>query len=266
MSDLRVTPGNRTLRDGAILVGRGLVKRFHDGEVETEVLKGIDLEIRPGELLALMGPSGSGKSTLLHILGTLLRPTAGTVEIAGREVTDLDERDLTRFRNRHLGFVFQFHHLLPDFTALENVLFPAWAARSMDPDEAWDRAAELLDRVGLSPRRDYKASQLSGGQKQRVAVARAVMMDPDVVLADEPTGNLDREASEEVLDLLREMSRRQTGTGTETAFLLSTHDEDVARRCDRLLHIVDGRLDDEVPAGLRDVFGEITRTTSPEGP
>jgi lipoprotein-releasing system ATP-binding protein len=243
--------------DGAILVGRGLVKRFHDGEVETEVLKGLDLELRPGELLALMGPSGSGKSTLLHILGTLLRPTAGMVEIVGREVTDLDERELTRFRNRHLGFVFQFHHLLPDFTALENVLFPAWASRSMDPDEARDRAGELLDRVGLSPKRDSKASQLSGGQKQRVAVARAVMMDPDVVLADEPTGNLDRETSEEVLDLLREMSRRQR----KTAFLLSTHDEDVARRCDRLLHIVDGRLDDEVPVGLRDVFGDTAGGT-----
>ena len=248
----------------SVLIGRGVTRRFHDGEVETEVLKGIDLEIRPGELLALMGPSGSGKSTLLHILGTLLRPTAGTVEIAGREIADLDERELTRFRNRHLGFVFQFHHLLPDFTALENVLFPAWASRTMDPDEARERATELLDRVGLSPRRDYKASQLSGGQKQRVAVARAVMMDPDVVLADEPTGNLDREASEEVLDLLRETSRRQAGTGKKTAFLLSTHDEDVARRCDRLLHIVDGRLDDEVPAGLRDVFEAGLSPGSPE--
>lgn len=225
-----------------VLVARDIHQRFHDGEVVTEVLEGIDLEIRRGEFVALTGPSGSGKSTLLHILGTLLRPSEGTVEIAGRKITDLDERELTRFRNRHLGFVFQFHHLLPDFTALENVLFPAWASRSRDPEEAEARAVELLDRVGLSDRRSYKTRKLSGGQKQRVAVARAVMMDPEVVLADEPTGNLDRESSEEVLALLREVRDRE-----KTAFLLSTHDEDVARHCDRSLHIVDGRLDDPRP-------------------
>lgn len=225
-----------------VLVARDIHQHFHDGEVVTEVLEGIDLEIRRGEFVALTGPSGSGKSTLLHILGTLLRPSEGTVEIAGRKITDLDERELTRFRNRHLGFVFQFHHLLPDFTALENVLFPAWASRSRDPEEAEARAVELLDRVGLSDRRSYKTRKLSGGQKQRVAVARAVMMDPEVVLADEPTGNLDRESSEEVLALLREVRDRE-----KTAFLLSTHDEDVARHCDRSLHIVDGRLDDPRP-------------------
>lgn len=241
MSGAAPDPAPRRHDDGpavpAVLVARGIVKTFHDGEVDTEVLRGVDLEVRSGELVALMGPSGSGKSTLLSILGTLLRPTAGSVEITGREVTDLDERDLTRFRNRHLGFVFQLHHLLPDFTALENVLFPAWASRAWDAEDARERARELLDRVGLSPRRDYKARQLSGGQKQRVAVARALMMDPDVVLADEPTGNLDSETSEEVLDLLREMSEEQ-----HTALLISTHDEGVARRCDRLLQMADGRL------------------------
>ncbi|MDZ7269283.1 MAG: ABC transporter ATP-binding protein [candidate division KSB1 bacterium] len=220
-----------------VLRARQIVKTFHDGELETQVLKGIDLDIAAGDFLALMGPSGSGKSTLLAILGTLLRPTSGTLEVAGQTTAGVDDATLTRFRNRHLGFVYQFHHLLPDFTARENVLFPALAHYGRETAAARQRAAALLQRVGLGHRLDYKAAKLSGGQKQRVAVARAVMMKPELVLADEPTGNLDREAAGEVMTLLHEM-RDQEGT----AFLISTHDPQIAARCDRVIQIVDGRI------------------------
>ncbi len=221
----------------AVLRAREIVKTFHDGDRDTPVLKGVDLALSPTEFVALMGPSGSGKSTLLSILGTLLRPSAGSVEVAGRDTRDLSDSEITAFRNRHIGFVFQFHHLLPDFTALENVLFPAYARYGGPRPEAVERARELLDHVGLADRVDYRATRLSGGQKQRVAVARAVMNRPEVVLADEPTGNLDSETSEEVLALLRRI-----GTEEHTAFLISTHDRDVAGHCDRLIHLVDGRI------------------------
>ncbi|MEK7729901.1 MAG: ABC transporter ATP-binding protein [candidate division KSB1 bacterium] len=220
-----------------VLRAQRIFKSFHDGEVETVVLKGIDLEILRGDFLALMGPSGSGKSTFMSILGTLLRPTAGDVQVAGKSTQAVGDAEITRFRNQHIGFVFQAHHLLPDFTARENVMFPAYAFHGRETAPARQRATELLTRVGLSDRLDYKTKKLSGGQKQRVAVARAVMMQPDLVLADEPTGNLDRETAREVMDLLHELHAHEG-----TAFLISTHDPQIAARCDRIVKIVDGQL------------------------
>lgn len=222
---------------GVVLRVSGLRKTYIDGDVETPVLKGIDLEFRRGEFVALMGPSGSGKSTLLSILGTLLRPTAGEVELVGNRLSALDDGAVTRFRNRHIGFVFQFHHLLPDFSALENVIFPSLPQRRDDPRALRARATELLRRVGLSDRLNYKATKLSGGQKQRVAIARALMNAPDIVLADEPTGNLDHETGEDVLALMRELC-----VENGTMFLISTHDEDIAKRSDRVVRILDGRV------------------------
>jgi len=220
-----------------VLRAHQIVKTFHDGEQDTEVLKGIDLEIAAGDFLALMGPSGSGKSTLMSILGTLLRPTSGEVEVAGQSTREVNDAALTSFRNRHIGFVFQFHHLLPDFTARENVMFPALAYHGRETAAARRRATELLQRVGLGHRLDYKTPKLSGGQKQRVALARAVMMKPELVLADEPTGNLDRETANEVMALLQELHDSEG-----TAFLISTHDPQIAARCDRVIQIVDGRI------------------------
>jgi lipoprotein-releasing system ATP-binding protein len=223
---------------GPLLQARGLVKTFVNGEEETRVLKGVDLDLGAGEMVALEGPSGSGKSTLLTILGLLLRPTSGTIQLDGEPVQDLPERALSLVRNRKLGFVFQFHHLLPDFSAIENVCFPM-AAPAGGIDRAMrTRAADLLDRVGLSHRREFRPSRLSGGQKQRVAIARAVMNRPLLVLADEPTGNLDRESSGQALDLMREIN-----LSDRTTFLICTHDADVAARCDRRIHMVDGLVE-----------------------
>jgi lipoprotein-releasing system ATP-binding protein len=215
----------------------GLRKTYVDGEVETPVLKGIDLEFRRGEFVALMGPSGSGKSTLLSVLGTLLRPTSGEVELVGQRLSTLGDGEVTRFRNRHIGFVFQFHHLLPDFTALENVVFPSLPQRPTDVQAVRRRAAELLRRVGMTDRATFRATKLSGGQKQRVAVARALMNAPDIVLADEPTGNLDHETGDAVLGLMRDLC-----TEHGTMFLISTHDEEIAARSDRVIRILDGRV------------------------
>ncbi|MEM7204841.1 MAG: ABC transporter ATP-binding protein [Planctomycetota bacterium] len=224
-----------------VLIARELCKTYRDGEHTTEVLRSIDLELAVGSFTGLVGRSGSGKSTLLSILGTLLRPSAGTVEVAGARVDSMRERPLMRFRNRTLGFVFQFHHLMPDFTALENVLMPAYVLHRHERAADRRRAERLLDRVGLSARARYRATRLSGGQKQRVAVARALMNEPRLVLADEPTGNLDREASEQLVDLLHEISAEEA-----TAFLVSTHDPEVAARCDRIVHVEDGRVRDGV--------------------
>ena len=188
-------------------------------------------------LLAITGASGAGKSTLLNILGGLDHSTAGTLEIGGQRVETMGERERCRLRAERLGFVFQFHHLLEDFTALENVLMPVFGAHTWIGASFRDRACALLERVGLSNRMSFPASKLSGGQKQRVAVARALIMKPDLILADEPTGNLDRASSDEVLRLLRELS-----VDEGIAFLISTHDESIARRCDRILSMEDGRL------------------------
>lgn len=220
-----------------VLQARGIVMTFRNGDEETEVLRGVDVDLATGELVALVGASGSGKSTLLSILGLLLRPTAGEIQIAGERVDRLNEKARAAFRNRRLGFVFQFHHLLPDFTAMENVAFPAAAPAGGISPEMRRRALSLLDRVGLSDRADFPATRLSGGQKQRVAIARALMNKPDLIIADEPTGNLDLRSAGQVLDLMGEVNRQDGGT-----FLICTHDEHVAARCDRRIHLVDGKV------------------------
>ena len=216
---------------------RDLVKTYREGDTISRILKGVELDMARGELVALLGPSGSGKSTLLNVLGTLMRPTDGSLKILGESLIGADDLVLTEFRNRHIGFVFQAHLLLPDFTAVENVVFPAATRHGRERRQDRDRAAELLDRVGLSDRRDFLASRLSGGQKQRVAVARALMNAPELVLADEPTGNLDRESADQVMGLLTEINKLD-GTG----FLISTHDEKIAARCRRRVFMVDGKV------------------------
>ena len=221
----------------SVLEATDIVKTFGEGEAATIVLRGVSASLERGEFVALVGPSGSGKSTFLSIAGTLLTPTSGSLRIAGVDVLGLSETEVSELRNRHLGFVFQFHHLLEDFTALENVLMPVFGAHTWIGASFRDRACALLERVGLSNRMSFPASKLSGGQKQRVAVARALIMKPDLILADEPTGNLDRASSDEVLRLLRELS-----VDEGIAFLISTHDESIARRCDRILSMEDGRL------------------------
>lgn len=216
---------------------RGLSKTFGTGASATEALRGIDLEIEAGEFVAVLGPSGSGKSTLLSIVGTLLRPTAGELAMKSLPLAGLSDRALTLFRNRYLGFVFQFHHLLPEFTAVENVAFPAAARLGWETSAIRSRASRLLDRVGLSHRANFMATKLSGGQKQRVAIARALVNSPWLVLADEPTGNLDRDTSKQVMELLREINEEEG-----TTFFLSTHDPEIAAWCDRRITVVDGRI------------------------
>ena len=220
-----------------VLEARDITKTFGAGNAATPVLRGVSATLGRGEFVALVGPSGSGKSTFLSIAGTLLAPTAGALRIAGDDVLGLPDAGLCRVRNRHLGFVFQFHHLLADFTALENVLMPVYGAQRRFDGPSRRRACELLYRVGLAERVSARAATLSGGQKQRVAIARALIMKPELILADEPTGNLDRASSDQAMDLLRELARDEG-----TAFLLSTHDESIARRCDRILTMEDGVL------------------------
>jgi lipoprotein-releasing system ATP-binding protein len=215
-----------------------LRKAYNAGTpLETEVLHGIDLELRAGEFCALMGPSGSGKSTLLNILGLLDRASAGGLSIEGTATVGLDERAITRLRGQRIGFIFQYHHLLPAFTALENVVMPMLLDRGRPSGEMRARAGALLDSVGLGAFRDRLASQLSGGQQQRVAVARALAMSPALLLADEPTGNLDTASAQTVFELMRSVNREHG-----TAVLLVTHNHDLAAQCERIVEIVDGRI------------------------
>ncbi|MFI5013369.1 MAG: ABC transporter ATP-binding protein [Hyphomicrobiales bacterium] len=212
--------------------------------VETEILHDIDLVMRRGEFLALIGPSGSGKSTLLNIIGLLDRPTSGWLAIKGQDTRELDDKSLTRLRGHSIGFVFQYHYLISAFTALENVMMPMLVDRGFPTPAVERRAAELLDRVGLTPVANNPAMNMSGGQQQRVAIARALSMNPDLVLADEPTGNLDTKSANGVFELMREVNR-QSGT----TFLVVTHNMDLARRCDRIVEVVDGRIHaDGMPA------------------
>ena len=213
------------------------VAKAYGGRVVTHALRGVDLSVDAGEFVALTGPSGSGKSTLLNVIGLLDSPTSGRLWYRGVETGALDEAGTTRLRGEGMGFVFQFHHLLPAFTALENVLLPMLAMRGRRDAEMTARAARLLDEVGLTDRASYPSGDLSGGQQQRVAVARALMLQPPLVLADEPTGNLDTESGEQVFALLREINERQ-----RTTFIFVTHDERLAARCDRVVHLVDGRV------------------------
>ncbi|MCE4556302.1 ABC transporter ATP-binding protein [Roseateles cellulosilyticus] len=216
----------------------GVKKAFNVGTpVETEVLHGIDLQLAAGEFCAVMGPSGSGKSTLLNLVGLLDRPTAGQLFIQGLDTGTLDDAGLTRLRGRSIGFVFQYHHLISAFTALENVMLPLLGQRGFPDDAMRVRAAELLDAVGLAAFADHPADRLSGGQQQRVAVARALALRPPLLLADEPTGNLDTRSAEAVFTLLRRFSAE---AGTAVFFV--THNPELARRCDRTIEVVDGRI------------------------
>jgi lipoprotein-releasing system ATP-binding protein len=214
----------------------GLTKTYQDGVRRVEVLKGIDLAVEPGELVAVVGPSGSGKSTLLHVLGALDRPDAGTVEIGGRSLAGLSGAALAAFRNRTIGFVFQFHQLLPDFTALENVMVPGRIA-GLDPRAVFDTARRLLSEVGLEERLEHFPNQLSGGERQRVALCRALALEPPLLLADEPTGNLDPESGDQVFRLLLELQARHQTTG-----ILVTHNPEIANRCTRILRLDGGSL------------------------
>ncbi len=219
----------------ALLELHDLVKTYGSGEAETRVLRGLSLRLDTGELAALLGPSGSGKSTLLTILGTLMQPTSGSHTMLGVDLTAADDRALTDFRNRHIGFVFQFHNLLPDFTALENVIFPTAVREGRETAAARARGRDLLTRMGLADRVDFPSTNLSGGQKQRVAVARALMNSPELVLADEPTGNLDRASATQVMELIGQINRDEG-----TTFLISTHDEKIAATCRRQIVVGDG--------------------------
>ena len=224
---------------------KNLEKVYTTEEVETTALNNINLEIKDGEFVAIMGPSGCGKSTLLNIVGLLDRPTAGRVILAGTDTSGLDERALTALRAHTLGFVFQFHHLLPAFTAVENVMLPAWADEGMPSRAMRARAEELLAAVGLSDRAGYKTNDLSGGEQQRVAIARALARRPSLVLADEPTGNLDTASSDEIFELMRRFNRE-----FGTTFLVVTHDPRIADRCNRIIEIVDGLVkSDRVRSG-----------------
>ncbi len=221
------------------------VVREYGEHVRTRALAGVDLVMEQGEFAALIGPSGSGKSTLLNIVGLLDRPTSGRVVLAGTDTSGLDEQALTALRARTLGFVFQFHHLLPAFTAVENVMLPAWADEGLPSREMRTRAEELLAAVGLSDRASYKTNDLSGGQQQRVAIARALARRPSLVLADEPTGNLDTASSDEIFELMRRFNRE-----FGTTFVVVTHDPRIADRCSRIIEIVDGLVkSDRVRSG-----------------
>ncbi|MEI7703305.1 MAG: ABC transporter ATP-binding protein [Deltaproteobacteria bacterium] len=224
----------------------GITRDFGEGEARAQVLRGVDLTLRRGEFASLMGPSGSGKSTLLHIMGLLDRPTGGRVLLDGQDTGRLDDDGLTRCRGRTLGFVFQFHHLLPEFTALENVMIPMAADRGRFDPSMRECAQALLGRVGLLARAEARATTLSGGQAQRVAIARSLAMNPKVVLADEPTGNLDTHTADEVFTLLREVNQAQGVT-----FLVVTHDRRLAERTDRIIEIVDGRVVSDERRGAR---------------
>jgi lipoprotein-releasing system ATP-binding protein len=224
-------PNNAVLRLG------GIRKSYLSGESELEVLHGIDLTLQRGEFAALIGPSGSGKSTLLNLIGLLDRPTAGQLFIDGEETSTLAESSITKLRGQRIGFVFQHHCLIPAFTALENVMMPLLVDRGRPDTAMRQRAAELLAEVGLADRQDYLTSRLSGGQQQRVAIARSLAMNPSLVLADEPTGNLDTHTADDIFALLREVNVRE-----QTTFLIVTHDPRLAARCDRIIELVDGSI------------------------
>ncbi|MFQ5707494.1 MAG: ABC transporter ATP-binding protein [bacterium] len=222
-----------------VLVAHELYKSYPVGNGKVRVLKGINLEVTQGQIVSIVGPSGVGKSTLLHILGTLDRPTKGTIEINQTDVFRFDDKKLAEFRNQTIGFVFQFHHLLPEFTALENVMMPGLIARKPNTKVS-QRAATLLKEVGLEHRLHHRPGELSGGELQRVAVARALLNDPSIVLADEPSGNLDLEASQALHRLLWHLSRKYSKT-----FLIVTHNLELARQADRSIEILDGRIKNE---------------------
>ena len=229
-----------------VLACYNVSRTYQDGKLKVDVIQNLDLEVKPGESVSIVGASGSGKSTLLHIMGGLDTPSSGEVRLMGQPLKDVSQKDLGLLRNQHLGFVYQFHHLLPEFTALENVKMPLLIGK-VNKAEAEKRAIEMLEKVGLGSRIDHRPSELSGGERQRAAIARALVTKPKCLLADEPTGNLDRKNAQVILDLMLDL-QRELGT----AVVVVTHDPRLAARCDRLVELIDGRIarDEAVTAGV----------------
>ncbi len=216
------------------------IVKIYGEKIQTKVLHKISLDINSGEFLSIIGPSGSGKTTLLNIIGTLDDATSGKIFFSGKNITDMENNQLADFRNQNLGFIFQFHHLLPEFTCLENVLIPSWIKEKRPNDKKLKKAKELLSLVGLEKVMNNKSTDISGGQQQRVAIARALINEPSLILADEPTGNLDSESGDQVYSLLRDVNKK-----LNTTFIVVTHDRHIAEKSDRVIEMLDGKIDND---------------------